>query len=335
MSGPIRKLIGPAKSRVQRATEEANALLETDLDVEDLDKEEMDVESLINKLTINISMLERCNKDWTGIMKDLKGEAKATDEKEYARAAEGGEGFIEAIIVGNEVVARLKAKITFISRKRDKVNWEASHVSTLTSSQASMIEHAAVQASRAAIQESLSFSQMSARPLDTSSSADTAMRLPKLQLPNFDGNILKWPEFWDVFESSVDKQNIAKVSKFSYLKGALRGTAFTAISGIALTNDNYDVAVTLLKQKFGRPDSIVEMLYAKLQHLPTSSPRFGDIKRTHENIERILRQLESQGENVNGQKILIHQILSKFPLDVNLKLEDTKVFGRAWTMELL
>ena len=39
----------------------------------------------------------------------------------------------------------------------------------------------------------------------------------------------------------------AKVSKFSNLKGALRGTAFTAISGIALTNDNYDVAVTLLK----------------------------------------------------------------------------------------
>ena len=129
---------------------------------------------------------------------------------------------------------------------------------------------------------------MSARSLDTSSSADTAMRLLKLQLPNSDGNILKWPEFWDVFESSVDKENIAKVSKFSYLKGALRGAAFTAISGIALTNDNYDVAATLLKQKFGRPDSIIEMIYAKLQHLSMSSPRFNDIKRTHENIERIL-----------------------------------------------
>ena len=163
MSGPIRKLIGPAKSRVQRAIEEANALLETELNVEDLDKEEMDVESLINKLTINISMLERCNKDWTRIMKDLKGEAKATNEKEYTRAAEGGKGFIEAIIVGNEVVARLKAKIMFISRKLDKVNLEASRVLTLTSSQASMTEHAAVQASRVAIQENLSFLQMSAR----------------------------------------------------------------------------------------------------------------------------------------------------------------------------
>ena len=180
-------------------------------------------------------------------MKDLKGEAKATDEKEYVRAAEGDEGFIEAIIAGNEVVARLKARITFISRKRDKVNLEASRVSTLTSSQAGMIEHAAVQASHTAVQESLSLTQLTPRTLDTSLSADTAMCLPKLHLPNFDGNILKWPEFRDVFESSVDKQNIAKVLKLSYLKGAPHGTAFTAISGIALTNDNYDVAVTLLK----------------------------------------------------------------------------------------
>ena len=134
----------------------------------------------MNRLTLNVSMLERYNKDWTGIMKDLKGEAKATDEKEYARAAEGDEGFIEAIIAGNEVVARLKARITFISRKRDKVNLEASHVSTLTSSQAGMIEHAAVQASHAAVQESLSLTQLTPRTLDTSLSADTAMHLPVL-----------------------------------------------------------------------------------------------------------------------------------------------------------
>ena len=146
---------------------------------------------------------------------------------------------------------------------------------------------------------------------------------------------MKWPKFWDVFESSLDKQNIAKVSKFSYLKGALQGAAFTAISGIVLTNENYDVAVTLLREKFGRPDSIIEMLYGKLQHLLTSIQRFTDIKRAYENIERILRQLESQGENVKDQKMLIHQILSKFPLDVILKLEDTKTFGQVWTMELL
>ena len=72
-----------------------------------------------------------------------------------------------------------------------------------------MIEHTAVQASSAAVQESLPLTQLTPRTLGTSFSADTAMRLPKLHLPSFDENILKWPEFWDVFESSMDKQNIA------------------------------------------------------------------------------------------------------------------------------
>jgi len=32
-----------------------------------------------------------------------------------------------------------------------------------------------------------------------------------------------------------------------------------AISRIALSNDNYDASVSLLKQKFGRLDSIIEI----------------------------------------------------------------------------
>jgi len=158
MSGPIRRLIGPAKSQVLRVIEEANAFLETGHKGEDLDKDKMDAESLINRLTVNISTLERCNKDWMGVLKDLKGEAKTAEEREYDRVADGDKGFIDAIIVGNEVVAKLKAKITFTSRKRDKATLEASRVSTLTSSQTSMIEQAAVQTSRAAVQESLSLS---------------------------------------------------------------------------------------------------------------------------------------------------------------------------------
>ena len=161
------------------------------------------------------------------------------------------------------------------------------------------------------------------------------MNLPKLHLPTYDGSVLKWPEFWDIFEASVHRQNIPKVSKFSYLKGVLRGSAYVAISGISVTEDNYDVVVALLKDKFGSKESIIETLYARLYHLPTSSGKFNDIKYTYNNVERLLRQLESQGETINGQKMLIYQILSKFPVDVVVKLEDTKKCGVEWTMELL
>ena len=162
-----------------------------------------------------------------------------------------------------------------------------------------------------------------------------SVNLPKLHLPTFDGSVLRWPKFWDMFDVSVHKQNIPKVSKFSYLKGALCGSAFVAISGISVTEDNYDTAVTLLKEKFGSKESIIETLYAKLHHLPTSSGKFNDIKYTHNSVERLLTQLESQGEVTNEQKMLIYQILSKFLLEVVIKLEDAKKDEREWTMELL
>ena len=67
-------------------------------------------------LSSNIAILERCNKDWsTLILKEAKGEAKATEEREYTRIAEGEEGFIEVMLVANDTLARLKARITLIS----------------------------------------------------------------------------------------------------------------------------------------------------------------------------------------------------------------------------
>ena len=97
------------------------------------------------------------------------------------------------------------------------------------------------------------------------------MELSKLQLPNSDGYLLKWPEFWDVFTSSVHDQDIPNVSKFSYLKRMLRD--LTAILGIPVTSDNYQLAVDTLKEHFGNQELIIEELYAKFQHLPTASNR--------------------------------------------------------------
>ena len=48
----------------------------------------------------------------------------------------------------------------------------------------------------------------------SASNIKSSMHLPKLQLPNFDGYILKWPKFWDIYESSVHRQDIPNVMKF-------------------------------------------------------------------------------------------------------------------------
>ena len=91
----------------------------------------------------------------------------------------------------------------------------------------------------------------------------------------------------------MHRQDIPKVVKYS-LKGVLRGSAASAITGISITNEGYDVAIRILQERFGNKEAIVEALYAKLQRLPIASNKFSDIKYTYNVIEKLLRQLESQ-----------------------------------------
>ena len=80
MSGPLQKLVVPAKSHLQRYTETANDLLEKRLNEVELDEMESETEDYINRLSSNIAVLERCNKDWSTLLKETKGDTKVTEE---------------------------------------------------------------------------------------------------------------------------------------------------------------------------------------------------------------------------------------------------------------
>jgi len=98
------------------------------------------------------------------------------------------------------------------------------------------------------------------------------VKLLKLSLSTFDGNVLHWQEFWDVFDTAVHQQTaISDVTKFGYLKGSLGGSAASVIYGISMYNDNYPVVIGLLKERFGKKEHIVQALYSQLQHLATAS----------------------------------------------------------------
>ena len=48
------------------------------------------------------------------------------------------------------------------------------------------------------------------------------MRLPKLVLKLFDGDITKWTSFWDSYKSAIHSdQDLSNVDKFTYLRGLL------------------------------------------------------------------------------------------------------------------
>ena len=101
--------------------------------------------------------------------------------------------------------------------------------------------------------------------LEQRNKVTSQLKLPKINLPVFDGNILYWQEFWDVVNSSVHEQEVPNVTKFVYLKGSLHGTAAAVIGSISITSDNYDIDIELLKEKFGKREVITDALYSQLQ----------------------------------------------------------------------
>lgn len=81
------------------------------------------------------------------------------------------------------------------------------------------------------------------------------VKLPKLDVPTFDGNLLNWRTFWEQFCILVhDRTSLSNVEKLVYLQQSLKGgSAKNVIEGLSRTGDNYDEAIQSLTTRYDRP----------------------------------------------------------------------------------
>ena len=62
-----------------------------------------------------------------------------------------------------------------------------------------------------------------------SENGQQALKLPKLELPKFSGDIIEWQPFWDKFKATVDSSELPVITKFTYLQSLLVGEADASI----------------------------------------------------------------------------------------------------------
>ena len=151
-------------------------------------------------------------------------------------------------------------------------------------------------------------------------SLGTQVKLPKLDLRKFDGDISKWPSFWDAFESSVHSNTkLAPVDKFNYLNSLLVNSASEAISGLSLTAANYDEAVTILKRRFGNKQLIINRHMETLLNISSvkSGLNIQALRQLHDLIESQVRILKSLGVSSSSYGSLLSSVvMSKLPQDL-------------------
>ena len=80
--------------------------------------------------------------------------------------------------------------------------------------------------------------QAALTPLPTQSATVSqptkAVKLPVIQLPSFDGDVVQWLSFWEQFRTSVhERTELETVTKFNYLRSVLKGSAYKLIENFA------------------------------------------------------------------------------------------------------
>ncbi|CAC5360796.1 unnamed protein product [Mytilus coruscus] len=107
------------------------------------------------------------------------------------------------------------------------------------------------------------------------------------------------------------------------LKSKLNGDAKHAISGLSLSNKNYDIAVGILKDRFGNVQDVVDLHYNEMINLQPATNKTSSLTSFLDKVKKRLRSLDVLKQDVN-QDIFVSMVKSKLPEQVLLQLEIQK-----------
>jgi len=167
--------------------------------------------------------------------------------------------------------------------------------------------------------------------LRTPPAAHNKVKLPKLVLRPFNGDITTWTAFWESFDSSIHKsRDLSDIDKFNYLNSLLTGTAREAVAGLSLSEKNYVEAIAILQKRFGNVQRIKARHMDVLMNVEAvnSSRDLKSLRRLHDLIESHVRSLSALGiDPATYGGLLSSTLLNKLPSDLQLmisrKLSDT------------
>ena len=93
-------------------------------------------------------------------------------------------------------------------------------------------------------------------PTTSHSKAKPPIKLESLKIPKFNGEILQWATFWDLFKSTVHQnEGLSGTENLTYLRQAVEASpAFKTIESVSSTGEDYEVAVRHLMQRFHSPE---------------------------------------------------------------------------------
>ena len=217
MSTNVRRQLGPARKRLGDRMDEMNQALEKN-DVNN-------VKVIRVKLKANIEYHEKLTEQLCALS-GLPEEEQEIVEAEIDKCTNTNMDCQELMCMANELIddgtpSDSKLGLEIQVKQTEKLEHEIEKLK---------LEN---DAARKRIDDMLS----APKPTTVSVPQETRrkVKLPTIPIVKFNGDILKWPAFWDSFTSTVDNdETLSKVDKFNHLMGALEGEARDSVVGLML-----------------------------------------------------------------------------------------------------
>ena len=117
-------------------------------------------------------------------------------------------------------------------------------------------------------------------------------RLPEVKLVTFKGNFEEWETFWSSFRTNVDvRDDLERSTKFIYLVQSLEVEPKEMVSGLSITDENYSIAIRILKDRYDDASRQTHVLLQKFHTLPTPKHNPKDLRNFLTEYRKVKTQL--------------------------------------------
>lgn len=137
--------------------------------------------------------------------------------------------------------------------------------------------------------------------------------LPKIKLPEFDGEPTNWKAFKNIFEKIVHSNAaISNGIKIQYLKTNLTGKAAKMVEHLPATDKSYEKCYELLCNRYDNDRETVSNLIDEMLNIEEQkSENSTGIKTMHDTIYDCIMSIESMGASTGNWDLLLIQILTR------------------------
>jgi hypothetical protein len=152
------------------------------------------------------------------------------------------------------------------------------------------------------------------RSLGNTAPTTSNIKLPRLELPHFDGQLNNWLYFKGAFKSAVHlNPSIDSTLKMRYLQSCLMGEAKLMFAQFALNDDNYTTAWELLCKRYDNKKLLINTYLERLLNIrPAKVDSAAELKGVLDKFNEAVCSLKNLGEVV-WNAMVVHILCSKLP----------------------